>query len=366
MKKIKLPQNNFEAYEKFDDIINIISPFFKNGGSHKIFDNHIENYISVYGFFQRNICLKCNNSSSIINLEYNQSIPKEFFDCQCNTKFCTTITVNNMFAGSYCFTNHVLHLTDWTHNSETVIVAKKLIPVLFKKLNLKRFRNKNDIRITIGADIEFEQLSSPNTYSPIKPTFTNYMKAEIGIDENAIELRPKPALTPLMLLQNLKSLINNLQVFVSIKGDRFPIGAHIHFGLPMKFRKLNIIMLIVEALDDFLGKNLLALSGKARDKYDELSAFRMKPWGFEYRTLPSSFLINPRTTYIIFKTAYNVTKKLLTDNVISYKEIPNYKDYKNIAKLSKQEYEAFCNFISSYSTYSGDAINQFWTFQSLF
>jgi len=73
------------------------------------------------------------------------------------------------------------------------------------------------------------------------------------------------------LVNNIKRLIGRIsidKVPISVKGDVFPLGGHIHFGIPHGY--LGDIEKIITVLDDFLGRPLVGLSGEARCEYDNV------------------------------------------------------------------------------------------------
>lgn len=226
------------------------------------------------------------------------------------------------------------------------------------------------VEMQIGADPEFEELQDWLAYSPVPTSFYGTSN-EIGADGagSQVEIRPKPGRNHIELVRNIKRLISKINVPLSIKGDRYPLGGHIHLGFSdervRKIVKDNInILYIVKLLDDFIGKPLLALSGEARGSYKRLGAYEMKPWGFEYRTPPAAYLLSPDITKIVFKIARNTVKYFLEKGMITYQVdesgLPTFRDYMRIAKLSALEYSKFKNFISEYGNYLGEAINANW------
>lgn len=361
-------QSPFNLYEEFGAILPLVRPFFVGGGSHcatvEVGDD-IRDRIFMYtatGF----PCAGCTRKTETITLEYGKTIPNVFFDKEVG-EGCVRIEVGNRFAGSYCSYFNVLSLTDWTHDRDTVEVARELVPILIKKLGLGAIkksaskRKKVKVEVTVGADPEFEELEVADRYVPVATSYRGASPTcEIGADGAGyqIELRPRPGKNSLEIVRNIKNLIKQIRVPLSVKGDRYPLGAHIHFGIPNKFR--NEVRTLVQVLDDFLGKRLLDVSGRARGSYKVLGAYETKPWGFEYRSLPSAYLLDPAIARVVFKIARRVVKTLLEKGKIFYCEVPEKRDYIRLAGLTEREWEIFNNFVENYNSYSGFAINKNW------
>jgi len=118
---------------------------------------------------------------------------------------------------------------------------------------------------------------------------------------------------------------------------------------------------MVSILDDFLGRKLLSLSGKARGAYGSLGATELKPWGFEYRTLPSAWLYNPEISEIVLKIAQGTLKKFLEEGELKYEtDEAGAKKKEYLKFISKDEREKFFTFIENYPHYSGEPINANW------
>jgi len=216
-----------------------------------------------------------------------------------------------------------------------------------------------DINITLGTDPEFEESESTEEYRPIYTNVEGGTSAPVGRDGAGaqIEIRPQPASDPKQLVENIRTLISQCPP-IAIKGDRFPLGGHIHFG------GIRPETGALKVLDDFLGKKLINLSGRARSSYKRLGAFETKTWGFEYRTLPSAWLHNPEISYIVLKLAKKLMEKLFSaGRLVYYVEDNNelgavkeeYRKY-----LSAREVEKFFNFIDNYSAQAAQIINANW------
>lgn len=304
-----------------------------------------------------------------------EELPLVFFDWAPEKKFgCVKILINyNLFAGFYCPKYQMFYLTDWTHNRQCLALAEELLPKLFKEakkfgFTVKKTHSKKTLlkfpkwKVVIGSDPEFEEIKSFKGYSPIPTTIEGEEDTEIGRDGagSQIEIRPKPG-TVKELIANIKKLILQINRPISVKGDRFPLGCHIHFSIPQELNNSYHVTTMCKVLDDFLGKKLIDLSGQARGTYKKLSAFELKKWGFEYRTLPSAVLLSPLIAKIIFKIAKNVLETFIRRGKISYNYPPTEEDYLKYARLTVKEFKIFENFCNDYkSQYRGDAINFNW------
>lgn len=116
-----------------------------------------------------------------------------------------------------------------------------------------------------------------------------------------IEVRPRPTSDPFLLVDRIKRLLARVPVGMRRRGmawcagsgprGAYPIGGHIHFsGIPLTAGLLR-------ALDTYVALPVLLLENpirarRRRRQYGQLSTFRQKRWGFEYRTLPS-WLVSP-------------------------------------------------------------------------
>ncbi|MEM4620693.1 MAG: hypothetical protein QW607_10830 [Desulfurococcaceae archaeon] len=314
-------------------------------------------------------CQNCpSNGEKVLKFRLDCEVPNSFYDYKGPVGLCYKIVVNDIIAGEYCLRNKVLFLSDWIYYDGFIDKACELLRTVCNVLNLRKrivkpSPNEERVRIQIGADVEFEELADWEDYYPVRTSIARDLKGEIGTDGSGdqIELRPQPALTAKELVRNIRRLIGKLSCPISVLGDRYPLGAHIHFELPERLIKHSIVVRICEVLDEFLGKQLIGLSGSARGQYRELTAYRLKEWGFEYRTLPSAILLNPKIARIVFKIAKNVVEYFINHKAIELNNELTYWDYRKYAKLTKTEYETFIEFIRSYwISYTGLAINDNW------
>lgn len=302
--------------------------------------------------------------------------PAEEYSCQVTIKY----EGEEGFIADYCRKLHLLNATDWTHAENNIKTAREVLEALNEIVNFKEVTQRINeeypeeekkeekciYKVKLGADPEFEQLSSWNSYTVTVPTNIHTYQCEtgeIGIDGAGyqIEFRPDPADTPEEIVANIRYLFRELTVPVSIKGDKYPLGGHIHIGLPFELRGNSLIRrAVVEILDDFLGRKLLSLSGEARGCYKSLGTYREQPHGIEYRPVPASYLLNPDFAYLTFKIAKNVTETLLNEEKVEYNDEPGLEDYVKIAKLAEDEYRRFIRHIENYKKYRGNPINKNW------
>jgi hypothetical protein len=106
---------------------------------------------------------------------------------------------------------------------------------------------------------------------------------------------------------------------------------------------------LITLLDDFVGRPTLPLSGKARDEYKYLGAYRKQPHGFEYRTPPASVFQNPAIAFIVMKLVGNLAKKYLTSEVFEYdNENLSVEDYIKYGGLTKNQAKYFVKFCACY------------------
>ena len=356
-----------------------------------------ENSISFYSSmgFWKNICSNCplfdkdngrcsNDDGKEIIIQADDCAELESI-CLLSEEDCVgkTITAKYrdkyVYLGFWCERYKHLNLCDFSYTLKKARLFKELFPKMVKELDLKEIERNDEFKgdIKIGCDPEFEEMSG-TLYSPTTTRYEdeNYDK-EIGKDGagKQIELRPNPEFEPEKLVNNIKRLIGRIsidKVPISVKGDVFPLGGHIHFGIPHGY--LGDIEKIITVLDDFLGKPLVGLSGDARCGYDELGMYRLKDWGFEYRTLPSAYFLNEEICKIVLKMAKNLVLNLLkNENDIEYEISEKYdtygfyvsrNDYLKYCGITETELDRLIDFVKhEYPLYNGKAINANWGFE---
>jgi hypothetical protein len=216
-----------------------------------------------------------------------------------------------------------------------------------------------DPSITLGGDPEFEvvkdgRIVPADTVPIFKQGFRPPTEVQIGLDGAPFiaELRPDYAYSEEEYVENFWALVKRVQeagVLLSVKGDRVPLGGHIHVGSPDR----NVVRILrredkkfAQILDDFVGRVLLPTSGKARGEYKRLGACRMKDYGWEYRTPPSSFYADTEMVRIVYKLTRNLVRTLLIERELSYETLEDgrAKPEEYLRFLTPQETEYFLGF----------------------
>jgi len=199
----------------------------------------------------------------------------------------------------------------------------------------------NAVEVTLGGDPEFE-LFKNGRLEHAKDHF-NSLRDSVGRDGSGsqVELRPEPATEPEGVLRNFRELLRTLYdegYDISAQGDVYPLGGHIHFGVPEFHYEF------LEVLDDFIGTPTQNLSGDARGSYGQLSDYRLQPHGFEYRVIPTAVWSHPRMARITLQIAKALVQRLANGEELEYNEPPTVEDYCRIAGLSRAEVKFFLRF----------------------
>jgi len=163
------------------------------------------------------------------------------------------------------------------------------------------------VKVTVGADPEYEYLRHGEPVSVASYGGSSSPSCCFGVDGagDQIEIRPSPG-SPEAVVNSIRRIMAEADVPLSVAGDRFPIGGHIHFGLG---RETTPHPDLLRLLDIFIGKPTRILGGEARGSYSRLSAWESKPWGFEYRTPPAGIFKDPQTARIVLTAAKNVVER---------------------------------------------------------
>jgi len=346
--------------------------------------NHSPNIISLSSPNSLFIyCMVDTEYPVVVTEEIEYSVPfsfgRTFYDTQ-NMPYFTRdrsytpyfearrINVNNKYAGFFvdCIVDghgnrtpvKSFFLSDWSHYMDGTKVFIYLWPRLqedfgITKLPKEKCRNskKGKVKIIVGADPEFELVRCDGSIEYASKIVSGGCSSAIGVDGagEQVELRPAPG-KPHEVVKNLKGLFREFNaryknMALSVSGNVYPLGGHIHIGLGKPFSP-PISML--DMLDDFLGRPLIDLSGKARGGYKNLSTWESKDWGFEYRPLPAAYLLKPEICRIVLKIAQNVCDCFINKNQFEYNSPPEKEDYMKIAKLTEREFGIFKNFINDY------------------
>ncbi len=184
--------------------------------------------------------------------------------------------------------------------------------------------------VTLGADPEFILINSDTgkmiPASQFLPRF-----GTVGCDSVRIpnrqqrpigELRPEPSPSPLVLADNIRKTLlqavkllpyNNIKWIAGSQPSNYPIGGHIHFS------NIQVSSKLLRALDNYLAIPVFLMEDTKnatmrRTKYGLLSDYRIKEYGFEYRTT-SSWLVTPEISRGVLCLA-----KLIASN---YTELSN-------------------------------------------
>jgi len=227
---------------------------------------------------------------------------------------------------------------------------------------------KKQVITTVGCDPEFEYVDSndqpiraPEQYRGVGATIP------IGVDGAGaqIELRPKESTNPKDVIETLKKLFQKIRnenpsAKLSVKGDRWPLGGHIHVGVGGSYHPHSDLVFL---LDHFVGKKIIDLSGTARQNYRNLGAVREQPWGFEYRTPPAAVFQWPEFARLAMKAVQNLTEKFINGLRMVFNENLQFEDYWNHCGFTPREFEKwnmfiehFADFLDSSKPYKKDVI----------
>jgi len=214
------------------------------------------------------------------------------------------------------------------------------------------------VPLTLGGDPEFEVVDPESgEIIPAKdiPLFKEGdVNFPIGTDGDSYiaELRPLPAYSEEEYVSNFLTLAKRVSeegVLLCTKGDMYPLGGHIHIGSPegriVKVLR-NEVQSFVRALDDFVGRVILLTSGKARGGYKSLMAYRIKNYGWEYRTPPASYYADPEMVRIVYKLVKNIVGTLLIEGELAYDVLEDgrAKPEEYLRFLTQEETEYFLGF----------------------
>jgi len=266
--------------------------------------------------------------------------------------------------GQYIVETNVLWVCDMSHTNQFKRFTK--FWELLVKDYLKPFvipTTIPEVKIILGADPEFEVIDNgcvimcPTTVC--KGNFNDMRLVEkIGTDgaRTQLELRPKPGRTPEELVANIKELFENINHYhVSAKGQGYPVGGHIHFGLVQEVglpTKLPVSTDFLKILDLFLGSLFISLSGSARGQFTQNGVnggYRDQPHGFEYRPLPACIFSEPELCRIILKMAQNLATKYYNDKTIVIEgKKPTFMEYLTITGITEKEWNHVNKFVHDY------------------
>jgi hypothetical protein len=242
---------------------------------------------------------------------------------------------------------------EWERNWEEVkeyLLSHKVI----------RPQDLGNISITLGGDPEFEVYVDGELVPAKKlPVFKRGGKfGPIGTDGDSdiAELRPEAAYSPEEYVENFLRLVKSLRkrkrrdYALSVKGDVYPLGGHIHVGSSNR----NVVRVLqgevetfIEALDDFLGRIILPTSGPARrgTRNARPGVYELKYYGWEYKTIPSSIYADTQMVRIVYKLVKNLVETLLKEEEISYEVVDGKAERKEYLRfLTEEETDYFLSF----------------------
>jgi hypothetical protein len=196
-----------------------------------------------------------------------------------------------------------------------------------------------------GEPVEFRPTPAREIHAVLTNIHTLFRRAYCGDIRREIDSQREFMLAEDDEYGDSEARMKPRSVALSVGGDSFAVGAHIHFGNAklkafadraaaqigetensygsdedhgfMKDRvahgsEAEKFLSVIDALDDFLGRRLIDLSGDARDDYRQMSTWRINKHGFEYRTLPAAIMKNPRACGLVYLVAKRVMEKLAT------------------------------------------------------
>jgi hypothetical protein len=213
-----------------------------------------------------------------------------------------------------------------------------------------------EISITLGGDPEFEVICDGEVV-PASDLFIfrdGGTHSPIGTDgvSHTAELRPDAAYSPEEYVENFLALVEEVKetdVLLSVQGDTYALGGHIHVGSPNN----NVVQVLqeeverfVQVLDDFVGRVLLPTSGRSRGGYARLGEYETKDYGWEYRTPPASFYADTEMIRIVYKLTKGIVEFLLKEGEISYEVLEDgrAKPEEYLRFLTEEEAEYFLAF----------------------
>lgn len=200
---------------------------------------------------------------------------------------------------------------------------------------------------TVGCDPEFEVLVQGKPCHPPECYGSSDCNVEIGRDGSGcqLELRPKSGNID-DVINNIKKLMGKLEHPISVIGDSFPLGGHIHVGIGYVAQPTEELLWL---LDYFLGIEVLELSGYAREGYRKLGAYERKRWGFEYRTPPAAIFAGPDFARLAMMICKNVTEAYVNGRTIRVTpKKPIAEDFMNYCGFTEEDCVKWISCIDSY------------------
>ena len=188
----------------------------------------------------------------------------------------------------------------------------------------------DDINDTvIGADPEFLLFDQENNI--IRANNVLSYHGPLGCDGAMAEVRPKPAISPEALTENIRVLLADNQYTNSIKNYRwvagcyfkdnnrdYPIGGHIHIGNPVKIARISpdrrgdFFKSFNKIIDELLSIPMIKIDGADQGgarrigctmgKYGYFGELRTDKGRLEHRTLSGMWLMHPVLSTLVLGT----------------------------------------------------------------
>ena len=223
---------------------------------------------------------------------------------------------------------------------------------------------KTRVCVTIGCDPEFEVRNLANdrvagdiAYRSINTSSVSHTASQIGLDGNGrtLELRPAHSLREQDVVKTIQESVERITACgyrLDVEGLYEPLGGHIHIGVSdptvrEQIKLHHVAVHLVTLFDDFLGRKILGLSGKARRDYRRLHQWRNQNWGIEYRTPPAALFHNPIMTELGMRIIRRLTEAFISAAELTYTAPPKEDDYVVLGILTKEEYCLFIKMISA-------------------
>jgi hypothetical protein len=182
----------------------------------------------------------------------------------------------------------------------------------------------------IGADPEFILFDEDGNVVRANNVLSH--TGLIGSDGAMAEIRPRPAISPEGLVENIRMLLSDEDQIGSIKQYKwvagcyykdnnrdYPIGGHIHIGNPIQIARIDsdyrvdFFKSFNKILDELLSIPMIkidgTISGRARrtectmGKYGYFGEFRTCNGRLEHRTLSGMWLVHPDLSTLVLGTA---------------------------------------------------------------
>ncbi|MDR1159833.1 MAG: hypothetical protein LBK69_04325, partial [Syntrophomonadaceae bacterium] len=218
-------------------------------------------------------------------------------------------------------------------------IEPEFIEKIISKLEaMSELDSNSSQEVFMGADPEFMLLNSKN--GKMIPASDHFPREGlVGCDNIRVpnrqqrpvaEVRPKPSNSPYELVKNIHGALLSAQKLAPYKNVKwiagslptgnYSIGGHIHFS------QIQFNASVIRAFDNYLAIPVFLIenpvsAAKRRKKNGTLGDYRLKEYGFEYRTL-SSWLVSPQVASAVLCLAKIVASRyyLLNNNFFSHLE----------------------------------------------